>query len=141
VESAMKYLVTFTVVGLHLPPMLMAFTATTCKVHDRCIFANERLPTTLFNALDHKNAFCSSNWEAFVPVKDSVKHIATNVAVSTMLGMFIPMVAFGVSGGGLDYANLDISSQNFSGGNYKGKDFTQGLLQLPLLFDCVGKLL
>ena len=122
----MKYLVAFTVVGLQLPPMLMAFTATNCRIHDRCIFENERLPTTLFNVLDHKNEFCSSNWEAFVPAKDTVKQIATNVAVSTMLGMFIPMAAFGVSGGGLDYANLDISSQNFSGGNYKGKDFTQG---------------
>jgi hypothetical protein len=32
-----------------------------------------------------------------------------------------------VSGGGLDYANLDITaSPDFAGGNFKGKDFTQG---------------
>lgn len=30
-----------------------------------------------------------------------------------------------MSGGGLDYAGLDISNQDFSNGNYKGKDFTQ----------------
>jgi len=33
--------------------------------------------------------------------------------------------AWAVSGGGLDYANLDITGQDFSGSNYKGKDFTQ----------------
>ena len=32
-----------------------------------------------------------------------------------------------VSGGGLDYANLDITgSTEFANGNFKGKDFTQG---------------
>ena len=32
-----------------------------------------------------------------------------------------------VSGGGLDYANLDITaSPDFANGNFKGKDFTQG---------------
>ena len=30
-----------------------------------------------------------------------------------------------VSGGGMDYASLDISGQDFSSQNYKGKDFTQ----------------
>jgi uncharacterized protein YjbI with pentapeptide repeats len=33
--------------------------------------------------------------------------------------------AYAVSGGGLDYANLDITGQDFSNANYKGKDFTQ----------------
>lgn len=37
----------------------------------------------------------------------------------------VPQVASAVSGGGLDYANLDITGQDFSNGNYKGKDFTQ----------------
>lgn len=33
-----------------------------------------------------------------------------------------------VSGGGLDYANLDITaSPEFAHGNFKGKDFTQGV--------------
>lgn len=121
----MKYLVAITVVGLYLPPMLMAFTATTGRIHDRYIFANERLPTTLYNALDNKSE-CGSDWKSSAQAKDPVKQIATNVAISTMIGMFLPMVALGVSGGGLDYANLDISGQNFSEGNYKGKDFTQG---------------
>ena len=35
--------------------------------------------------------------------------------------------AHAVSGGGLDYANLDITaSPDFARGNFKGKDFTQG---------------
>ena len=37
----------------------------------------------------------------------------------------IPQIAVAVSGGGLDYANLDITGQDFSNGQYKGKDFTQ----------------
>jgi hypothetical protein len=37
----------------------------------------------------------------------------------------IPQAAGAVAGGGLDYANLVISGQDFSNGNYKGKDFTQ----------------
>ena len=36
-----------------------------------------------------------------------------------------PLVVGAVSGGGLDYANLDITGQDFSNGKYKGKDFTQ----------------
>jgi hypothetical protein len=34
--------------------------------------------------------------------------------------------ALAVSGGGLDYAGIDISGQDFSNAIYKGKDFTQG---------------
>ena len=33
--------------------------------------------------------------------------------------------AWAVSGGGTDYASLDLTGQDFSNGNYKGKDFTQ----------------
>ena len=37
--------------------------------------------------------------------------------------------ALAVSGGGLDYANLDITgSTEFANGNFKGKDFTQGTI-------------
>jgi hypothetical protein len=39
-------------------------------------------------------------------------------------------VARAVSGGGLDYANMDITGQDFSNGVYKGKDFTQGKTKL-----------
>jgi len=34
-------------------------------------------------------------------------------------------IAHAVSGGGLDFANLDITGQDFSNKNYKNKDFTQ----------------
>ena len=45
--------------------------------------------------------------------------------------LFLPLVlscasaAWAISGGGLDYANLDITGQDFSNSNYKGKDFSQ----------------
>jgi hypothetical protein len=51
------------------------------------------------------------------------------VALSLTLS---PGVAGAVSGGGLDYANLDITGQDFSNGVYKGKDFTQGTKMLSL---------
>jgi hypothetical protein len=44
------------------------------------------------------------------------------------LALAVPAAAWAVSGGGLDYANLDISgSTDFANGNFKGKDFTQGM--------------
>lgn len=36
-----------------------------------------------------------------------------------------PTAGVAVSGGGLDFANLDISGQDYANKNYKGKDFTQ----------------
>ena len=48
-------------------------------------------------------------------------------AVTAFATAALPVAAaLAVSGGGLDYANLDISGKDFSNGNYKGKDFTQG---------------
>ena len=40
-------------------------------------------------------------------------------------GVLLSSPAGAVSGGGLDYANIDITGQDFSNNNYKGKDFTQ----------------
>ena len=48
---------------------------------------------------------------------------AACIALSTV---GTPLPAMAVSGGGLDFAGLDISNQDFSKTNYKGKDFTQG---------------
>ena len=45
---------------------------------------------------------------------------------SATLWTILAPAAFAVSGGGLDFAGLDISGQDFSKNNYKGKDFTQG---------------
>jgi hypothetical protein len=43
-----------------------------------------------------------------------------------MIGcLAFPQIATAVSGGGLDYANMDITGEDFSNGQYKGKDFTQ----------------
>jgi hypothetical protein len=44
-----------------------------------------------------------------------------------ILGVWTPLPGYAVSGGGLDYAGIDISGQDFANGNYKGKDFTQGM--------------
>eukprot|EP00569_Conticribra_weissflogii_P005802 CAMPEP_0171338654 /NCGR_PEP_ID=MMETSP0878-20121228/7456_1 /TAXON_ID=67004 /ORGANISM="Thalassiosira weissflogii, Strain CCMP1336" /LENGTH=243 /DNA_ID=CAMNT_0011840455 /DNA_START=30 /DNA_END=761 /DNA_ORIENTATION=- len=53
--------------------------------------------------------------------------ITTKIATVAMAASLVlgSSAAWAVSGGGLDYANLDITGQDFSGGNYKGKDFTQ----------------
>jgi len=47
------------------------------------------------------------------------------VAAAAGASVFSPEAAYAVSGGGLDYASQDISNEDFSNGNYKGKDFTQ----------------
>lgn len=51
----------------------------------------------------------------------------TSFAAAAAILIAMPFAANAVSGGGLDYAGLDISNQDFSKGNYKGKDFTQVL--------------
>jgi hypothetical protein len=80
------------------------------------------ISSAICNALDN-----NEYWEDSARFQCSTKQMfANSIVISTVTAMLIPLVALGVSGGGLDYANLDISSQNFSGGNYKGKDFTQG---------------
>ena len=63
-------------------------------------------------------------WEDTHPSFDVV--LKNGVLASCLaLMLALPAVSLAVSGGGLDYANLDITGQNFSNGNYKGKDFTQ----------------
>jgi uncharacterized protein YjbI with pentapeptide repeats len=56
---------------------------------------------------------------------------ATTLAATLLVGISCAFVAvpasLAVSGGGLDFAGLDISNKDFSKGNYKGKDFTQVL--------------
>ena len=52
----------------------------------------------------------------------------SEAAISTAMFLAIStsaLPALAVSGGGLDYANLDITGQDFSNQKYKGKDFTQ----------------
>ena len=119
----MKYFVPLAVIGLHLPQLLMAFTASVRTIQKQPIVA--RFPTTICNARNTKEGN-ANEWESSCLSKMPFKQVAINVLVSTITGVFMPVVAYGVSGGGLDFANLDISNQNFSGGNYKGKDFTQG---------------
>jgi len=49
-----------------------------------------------------------------------------STALAASIAFTCPLVTQAVSGGGLDFAGLDISGQDFSQSNYKGKDFTQG---------------
>lgn len=50
----------------------------------------------------------------------------TSVAAAATFGFLaLASPAIAVSGGGSDFASLDISGQDFSNSNYKGKDFTQ----------------
>jgi uncharacterized protein YjbI with pentapeptide repeats len=72
-------------------------------------------------------------WRAFVPRQDHIEEQHKSFPDTQLfqgLTAFIVTItlslpAYAVSGGGLDFANLDISAQDFSNTNYKGKDFTQ----------------
>ena len=60
----------------------------------------------------------------------SVVNCAKPVFLTSLLAAVLsiaPQTVMAVSGGGLDFAGLDISGQDFSNNNYKGKDFTQVL--------------
>jgi uncharacterized protein YjbI with pentapeptide repeats len=53
-------------------------------------------------------------------------HVMMVSSLMLMASLFITSLpSHAVSGGGLDFANLDITGKAFSNGNYKGKDFTQ----------------
>jgi hypothetical protein len=51
--------------------------------------------------------------------------LKSTVATATTFALASASAAWAVSGGGVDYASLDLTGQDFSNGNYKGKDFTQ----------------
>jgi hypothetical protein len=61
------------------------------------------------------------------PLLKQINSSITAAAAAAALFLATAPVVNAVSGGGLDYAGLDISNQDFSNGNYKGKDFTQVL--------------
>ena len=54
---------------------------------------------------------------------------ANNLFLASLVALAMVLVpasgVHAVSGGGLDFAGLDITGQDFSNNNYKGKDFTQ----------------
>lgn len=58
-------------------------------------------------------------------VPDRGDDILTFAAILVSVTFALSLPANAVSGGGLDFANLDITGQDFSNSNYKGKDFTQ----------------
>ena len=62
-----------------------------------------------------------------VTVSDSAAKSMFLASLLTAVLSIAPQTVMAVSGGGLDFAGLDISGQDFSNNNYKGKDFTQVL--------------
>ena len=60
-------------------------------------------------------------------VSDSAAKSMFLASLLTAVLSIAPQTVMAVSGGGLDFAGLDISGQDFSNNNYKGKDFTQVL--------------
>jgi hypothetical protein len=66
------------------------------------------------------------------PVSVRFASLLFSAAVAMTAAAAFPATSLAVSGGGLDYANLDITGRDFSKGNYKGKDFTQGELEVRL---------
>mmetsp|Transcript_4811 Transcript_4811/g.5564 ORF Transcript_4811/g.5564 Transcript_4811/m.5564 type:complete len:232 (-) Transcript_4811:160-855(-) len=59
------------------------------------------------------------------PIMKLSSAIRTATAALTLSFLVMASPAGAVSGGGSDFASLDISAQDFSNQNYKGKDFTQ----------------
>ena len=77
------------------------------------------------NPWGYSTSASSSLLEVHAKSKDRAHHdFVASVALSTTL-LLVPLTASAVSGGGLDYANIDISGQDFSNSSYKGKDFSQ----------------
>ncbi len=64
-----------------------------------------------------------SQTQSLVP--SSTKAIAAAASILFATTTALSGAAWAVSGGGMDYANIDLTGQDFSNGNYKGKDFTQ----------------
>lgn len=88
------------------------------------------------NTCKHSLVTRQALWRHFVPrsqefvwdetcqvIQSAVKQGV--LASCLALTLTVPTASLAVSGGGLDYANLDITGQDFSNNNYKGKDFTQ----------------
>jgi hypothetical protein len=88
------------------------------------------------NTCKHSLVTRQALWRHFVPrsqefVWDETCQVIQSAVKQGVLAsclaliLTVPTASLAVSGGGLDYANLDITGQDFSNNNYKGKDFTQ----------------
>jgi len=63
---------------------------------------------------------------ASVGTIEQLSSAATKAAATLTFALLVVISPAGaVSGGGMDFASLDISGQDFSNKNFKGKDFTQ----------------
>lgn len=83
---------------------------------------------SFFFLISCAQAFQVSNKSILRGVQEKTQSsVAAPIAASILtLSTLLPQPAIAVSGGGLDYAGLDITGQDFSNSkSYKGKDFTQ----------------
>lgn len=58
-------------------------------------------------------------------VEENAKTVFFGSILAAVFLLMTPQVTVAVSGGGLDFAGLDVSGKDYSNSNYKGKDFTQ----------------
>lgn len=58
-------------------------------------------------------------------VEENAKTVFFGSFLAAVFLLMTPQVTVAVSGGGLDFAGLDVSGKDYSNSNYKGKDFTQ----------------
>ena len=82
----------------------------------------KRTVSLVSNSKDASSSSSASNYE-----RSPGFWAATAAAALFVASSAVVPASLAVSGGGLDFAGLDISNQDFSKGNYKGKDFTQVL--------------
>jgi hypothetical protein len=76
---------------------------------------------------DDTNKESSSNNKNNDEILENAKMAFMASFVAAAVLMLAPTASVAVSGGGLDFAGIDISGKDFSNNDYKGKDFTQVL--------------
>jgi uncharacterized protein YjbI with pentapeptide repeats len=75
---------------------------------------------------NEENSYFQKKGEDELSILKHVKPVFLTTLIAAALAIF-PQAGLAVSGGGLDYAGIDISGQDFSNADYKGRDFTQVL--------------
>jgi uncharacterized protein YjbI with pentapeptide repeats len=85
--------------------------------------------TTFLTAGKHSVVVDDEQHQQHLKLEDTTaKNLGLGALLALSLVLMAPVQAsLAVSGGGLDYANMDITGQDFSNNSnaYKGKDFTQ----------------
>ena len=103
-------------------------------------------PLSLASRISRNDLSASLKHEIFVdysmePLNEpnSPTLLKSSVALAAAFILSSASAAWAVSGGGLDYAGIDITGQDFSNGNYKGKDFTQARSSKFVYFSLISQ--